>query len=325
MWHFERPTHIDPSPDWNSTITGREFTAKSFMVPVETAEIEAMILLPNDFSRPSGAVVFTGGSGDGLFQNYRAGFLKTYLQDIFLPRNIAVVYANKRGMGASTGNWKNNTIEGRAADVIAVADAVRDMPEVDAARVGYAGHSQGGWVVVRAAVEDPRTAFVLNFMGPLRKPWDQFENMWHNIYHCEGMTPEEVEKAYQRKASITRIGDAIGALFPIGQIGFDAKFFAYETKGLLAQVSVPLLAVFGGNDFLVDGPANEAFLAAEFNAAVPPNLEVRTIDGLSHAGFQIPDMCDETFAPRSMAVSPELIGAIEDWLARIGYREKRDS
>jgi pimeloyl-ACP methyl ester carboxylesterase len=72
------------------------------------------------------------------------GFLKAYLQDIFLPRGIAVVYVNKRDMGDSTGNWINNTIEGRSSDIQAVADLVRTMPQIDVDRVGYAGHSQGG-------------------------------------------------------------------------------------------------------------------------------------------------------------------------------------
>ena len=57
---------------------------------------------------------------------------------------IAVVYVNKRGMGDSTVNWINNTIEGRSSDIQAVADLVRTMPQIDVDRVGYAGHSQGG-------------------------------------------------------------------------------------------------------------------------------------------------------------------------------------
>ncbi len=317
-WMAEQPVQIDPASDWEATITSDAFSVRSFMVPVDGAEIEAMILLPNDRASPSGAVVFTGGSGDGLFQNYRKAFLKTYLQDVFLPRNIAVVYANKRGMGASTGNWKNNTIEGRAADVIAVANAVRAKPEIDPGKVGYAGHSQGGWVVVRAAAEDPKTAFVLDFMGPLRTPWEQFENMWRNVYVCDGKSPDQVEAALERKRMITNVGRSIGQYAPIGQLEFDAAFFDYETEGLLARVSAPLLSVYGSHDFLVDGPASSAFLASEFPTGAPEHLEVMTFEGLNHGGFHTASLCAETFNSTTTEVSPDLQEAIGDWLTRIG-------
>lgn len=316
-WKAEQPVHIEPAPDWEATITSDAFSVRTFSVPVDGAEIEAMILLPNSRTSLSGAVVFTGGSGDGLFQNYRKAFLKTYLQDVFLPRNIAVVYANKRGMGASTGNWKNNTIEGRAADVIAVANVVRAMPQIDPGKVGFAGHSQGGWVIVRAAVEDPQTAFALNFMGPLRTPWDQFENMWRNVYACDGKSADQVEAALGRKKQITNVGRAIGKRIPIGQLQFDAAFFDYETRGLLAKVSAPLLSVYGSHDFLVDGPANEAFLTSEFPDGVPAHLEAMTFEGLNHGGFRTSSICAETFNSSSLDHSEELQAAIADWLTRI--------
>jgi len=169
-WRAEQPIARSPSGGWEASISSPDFSAQSSTVAVDGVVVEAMILRPATPTRPVGAVVFVGGSGDGLFQNSAPGVLKTHLQDIFLPRGIAVVYANKRGMGGSTGNWMNNTIEGRASDLIAVAKAVRDRPGVDPTRAWIAGHSQGGWVVLRAGAQDPDTAFVLDFMGPLRSP-----------------------------------------------------------------------------------------------------------------------------------------------------------
>jgi pimeloyl-ACP methyl ester carboxylesterase len=318
-WKAEQPIPMSPSSDWQASITSPDFSAETFFVSADGAEIEAMILLPNSATELMGAVVFSGGSGDGLFQNYAPDFLKTYLQDVFLPRGIAVVYANKRGMGASTGNWMNNTIEGRAADLIAVANAVRDMSGIDPQGVGFAGHSQGGWVVVRAAVEDPQTAFVLNFMGPLRSTKDQFDYMWHEVYTCEGKSPEEVERAFARKDWVTRVAMRIGRFFPIGMLEFDSKFFLYETDGLLAQVSAPLLSIYGGNDILVSGPENEAYLGGQFPDGVPQNLEAITIEGLNHTGNPTPNVCAGIWGQGPHDRSPALVSTIDTWLSRIGY------
>lgn len=318
-WKAEQPIPIAPSDDWEASIASPDFVAEPFFVPVDGAKIEAMILLPNDAPGPMGAVVFTGGSGDGLFQNYAPGFLEFCLQDIFLPRGMAVVYANKRGMGASTGNWMNSSIEGRAEDLIAVANAVRNRPDIDAERVGVAGHSQGGWVVVQAVVQDPQIAFVLNFMGPLRTTKDQFDYMWRQVYACEGKNTEEVERAFARKDRITRFAMRIGRYIPIGMLEFDSKFFLYETDGLLAQVSAPILSIYGGNDVLVSGPANEAFLESQFPDGVPQNLEAVTLDGLNHTGNPTPNVCAGLWGAGPHDRSPELVAAIDTWLARIGY------
>ena len=98
-WKAEQPIPRTPSANWEASISSGDFLATTFQVMVEGADLEAMLLLPNSLDVPSGAVVFGGGSSDGLFQDYAPGFLKSYLQDIFLPRGIAVVYVNKRGMG----------------------------------------------------------------------------------------------------------------------------------------------------------------------------------------------------------------------------------
>ncbi|MCB1331867.1 MAG: alpha/beta fold hydrolase, partial [Maritimibacter sp.] len=317
-WIKEQPVHRTPAPDWEASITLPGVAAVPFTVPVAGATLEALMLKP-EASGPVGAVVFAGGSGDGLFQAYAPGFLKTYLQDIFLPRDIAVVYVNKRGMGASTGNWMNNTIEGRAADINAVAAAVRAMAGIDPARVGLAGHSQGGWVVIEAAAADPATAFVLDLMGPLRSTWDQFDNMWHNVYACDGREGASLERACARKAWITRAGMAVGGVLPIGMLEFDRHFFTYDNEGLLAQISAPMLAVYGGTDILVDGPANEVYLRAAFPDGVPDNFEAVTLPGLNHSGYQRADICDETTGTGPQDASPELTATLEDWLSRIGY------
>ena len=166
---------------------------------------------------------------------------------------------------------------------------------------------------------EPATAFVLNFMGPLRTTLDQFENMWRNTYACNGLAGDRLERAYAWKRRITRLGMAVGGVLPIGMLEFDRKFFAYDNSGLLAELDAPMLAVYGGTDILVDGPANEATLAAAFPDGVPDHLEAVTFPGLNHIGYLQADICDNAWDTGPDDASPELIAAIEDWLTRIGY------
>ena len=65
-WIKEQPIHRTPAPDWEASITLPGVAAVPFTVPVAGATLEALMLKP-EASGPVGAVVFAGGSGDGLF------------------------------------------------------------------------------------------------------------------------------------------------------------------------------------------------------------------------------------------------------------------
>lgn len=59
------------------------------------------------------------------------------------------------------------SLEEPAGDARASAEMLRKEALIDPVRVGYWGHSQGGWLVPIAAASDPRTAFVVSYSGPV--------------------------------------------------------------------------------------------------------------------------------------------------------------
>ena len=79
--------------------------------------------------------------GKGIFT---PGFTEQLIESLYLPRDMAILYFNKRGIGESTGNWKWGSIERRADDLLAAVEYLRAMPEIDPDAVGIIGHSQGG-------------------------------------------------------------------------------------------------------------------------------------------------------------------------------------
>ena len=94
---------------------------------------------------------------DVYFPAIRAGLL---------DRGIAAASFDKRGVGESTGDWRDTGPAEQAADVAAQLACVRGTLGVDAARLGLFGHSQGGWVVLEVASADPSVAFVVTNSGP---------------------------------------------------------------------------------------------------------------------------------------------------------------
>ncbi len=85
----------------------------------------------------------------------------------FLARGgIAVAIYDKRGAGASTGNYRESeSFDLLAKDAEVVHAVLRRTARVDSARVGLWGRSQGGWVVARAAAREPSVAFLALIVG----------------------------------------------------------------------------------------------------------------------------------------------------------------
>jgi dipeptidyl aminopeptidase/acylaminoacyl peptidase len=175
-----------------------EASRRLFSIPSGNAEIEAELVIPEGGSDRKGAVIFSGGSGAGGFQNYVPGFNEELLESLFLPRDIAVLYINKRGVGESTGNWKWGSIERRTEDALAAAAYLRQLPEINPEGIGLAGHSQGGWVVMEAGGLDPDLAFIISLSGPTVTPREQDMARVGISLKCEGATEKKIRRVLNR-------------------------------------------------------------------------------------------------------------------------------
>ena len=194
--HF--PIPIEPSENWEPFVSSLDVQREAFFVDSDGTKLEADLFIPNGGREKKPAVIFSPGSGDSLYQNYAWGLIETYVLDVFLSHDFAVLLVNKRGMGQSEGNYVQNSIEGRAADLYASAKSLMSHPNIDPENIGLIGHSQGGWVVTKAAADHPEIAFFISLAGPT---YTMQENSSDNTYHyglCQGMNEEEVN-AYVEK------------------------------------------------------------------------------------------------------------------------------
>lgn len=68
-----------------------------------------------------------------------------------MDAGFAVLSYDKRGVGGSSGDWREASMDDLAADAAAALGFLRTRPGVRADAVGLFGHSEGGWLVLRAA------------------------------------------------------------------------------------------------------------------------------------------------------------------------------
>ncbi len=104
-----------------------------------------------------GAVVLVHGSGPET----RWGTSR-YIADRLARAGIAALIYDKRGSGASGGDWRTASFEDLARDALAGVDLLDARPGIDPARIGIHGHSQGGVIGPLAATLAPgKIAFVV--------------------------------------------------------------------------------------------------------------------------------------------------------------------
>jgi pimeloyl-ACP methyl ester carboxylesterase len=313
------PLPIKPSASWESYISSLDVQREAFFVDSDGVMLEADLFIPNGGRAGKPAVVFSPGSGDSLYQNYAPGFVETYILDLFLARDFAVLLVNKRGMGQSEGNYTKSSIEGRAADLYAAVQSVQSHPGIDEENIGLIGHSQGGWVVGHTAAEHADIAFFISLAGPTMTMFEQGADMYAHEGRCTGLEDEALDAYVAKRTNRTRLGIRIGEIINFGMFGFDARSQHYNPKDALTTVANPGLFVYAEKDFLVTPALNIARMNEIFAGDIPPHIRMVMVDDATHIFRLVDDPCDSAADPEAYPLSTQLTDILHSWLTEQGY------
>jgi len=128
------------------------------LYPTSGTTLAGTLYLPLD-SGPHPVMVFQFGSSDWQRANIP-------VDTSWTDRGLAILIFDRRGLGGSGGVCCDANIKLLADDLLAGVDAVAQYPDVDPARIGIFGFSQGGWVVPEAASRVQHLAFSIIGSGP---------------------------------------------------------------------------------------------------------------------------------------------------------------
>ncbi|MEU1371748.1 alpha/beta hydrolase [Streptomyces sp. NPDC005803] len=132
-----------------------------------SVRLSGALALPPPGSVACMGVVLVGGSGPSDRDN------DTFFPPLrrhLLDAGIAVLSYDKRGVGGSSGDWRTATLTDLATDATAAVDFLRSRPEVRSEAVGLFGHSEGGWVVLRASTARDDMPWVITNSCPGTSP-----------------------------------------------------------------------------------------------------------------------------------------------------------
>lgn len=255
--------------------------------------------------------------------------------DELTRRGVAVLRYDDRGVGGSTGAFAAATQRDFASDVKAAFTWLAARPEIDAARIGLIGHSEGATFAELAMQDGADPAWLVALAGPALSGGEIITAQVERISTASGMPAEAVARntAYQRRlmeAVASHADDADAARRALHALLLESGRSADEAARLAAAMSsdwyrgmvahdpaesirairVPMLAVFGGKDLQVPADENAAAVSR-----LKPDGDVVVLPGLNHL-FQPADTgLMAEYGQIETTLDPSVIETVVDWVA----------
>lgn len=270
-------------------------------------------LLRTPKASPAPAMIIAIGSGAVSYRPQWApdGDLRLFksVAETFLDMGISVLLLEKRGVNRSGGNWGTTDFAGRSRDVKAAIDYLRRRSDILGGQIGLCGHSQGGWIVQQAAADYPRdVACIIMLAGPACSVKEQVLYDYRMQYTRQGLTPSAIERKTRTLKSNL---DLLGAISPAIKVHPLSYMINYDPKDVLPRIRCPVLAVFAGNDTLVEAESNARCLRQGMKRGGNTRCKVVTIPQATHYFFLAPRFYD--WKTTDHTTCPSLVEALRTW------------
>jgi hypothetical protein len=244
------------------------------------------------------AVIFVQGSGaEGRWAN-------AYLADYVARHEMVALTFDKRGVGASTGDWRSSTMQDLAADARAGVDLLAHRADVAAGKIGVYGHSQGGQLAAAVAENNPSVSWIVAADFPIGPQYLQdlyrVDTMLATMY--SGKTLADAQALYAEFVDVARTAGshdklradirAAGNAAWLPDLGIPSdeswiwswypRVANYDDTASWGAVRVPVLLLFGADDALVPVQAGIAQTTAILKAHGQAAVTVRVFRGADH-------------------------------------------
>jgi uncharacterized protein len=256
----------------------------------------------------------------------------------FIRHGISVLAYDKRGVGASTGDWNTASLDDLAGDVVAGFEFLKTHSDIDAAQIGLLGWSQAGWIMPLAAIRAKDIAFLISVSGAGVPVWETTLDQAHNEMTARGMRPEAVESivglmklqyefartgqgwdayAATRDKIAARLGGRPPDTFPGSpdhpSWQFMRRLYFHDPAPTLRRFQVPTLALFGELDNNIVAGKNKAAWEAALKAGGHRDYTLRILPKANHLQLEA-KVGSNAEMPSLRRFVPEYFTTIHEWL-----------
>ena len=261
------------------------------------------------------------------------------LSDYLTRHGIAVLRADDRGTGKSTGDFSKATTADFATDVEAGIGYLKTRPEVNLHKIGLVGHSEGGVIAPMVAVRNKDVAFVVMMAGT-GVPGDQvIVAQSEAIEIASGKSPAEAAKDAATEREVMTLIETetdkeklekelqqkLTGQIPEGQIGAQIKqvtspwmryFLTYDPATALRKLTCPVLAINGSLDKQVLPDQNLPPIRKALQESGNKHYEIEELPGLNHLFQTAKTGAPNEYAQIEETMSPVALEKISSWIVK---------
>lgn len=297
------------------------------------------LTLPKTSIKNPPVVILISGSGPQDRDESFAGHKPFLVLADYLTRNgIAVLRYDDRGFGSSTGDFSNATTADFANDVLSVIDFLNKRKDINTAKIGLIGHSEGAIIAPMVANTSKDIAFIVMLAGTgilgkevsLTQAIDyrnfavpdeqQYRTYVKNAIEIASSDKEheliksELTTFYQNSAILASMlpADAnkeefIENLVATRTTPWIKYFYNYNPATEIKKLNIPAFVLYGGNDTQVPPKYHLEPVKKALSDSKSKDYEVVLLERLNHL-FQESKtghiseytQIEETFAPKAL-------------------------
>ncbi|MCW3100635.1 MAG: hypothetical protein JWL77_6253 [Chthonomonadaceae bacterium] len=309
------------------------------------------LTLPKPLTAPAPAVLLISGSGpnnrDEEILNHQ---LFLVLADYLTRRGIAVLRYDKRGIGKSTGSYAQATSADFAADAEAGVAYLKARKEVDGAKIGLIGHSEGGLIAPLVASRNKSVAFIVLMAGPGLNGEEILYRQTALIAKAVGETDEFIadnRKVQEKMFAVVKAeNDPVAAkqkmktvvdkfwngltlvqrtalkseepLYAQGNALLNPwmrYFLTYDPVPALQKVTCPVLALNGSKDMQVPPQADLSTIETALKAGGNRDYTIKELPNLNHLFQNCTTGSPSEYGSIEETLSPVALQTMGDWIA----------
>jgi uncharacterized protein len=290
---------------------------------------------------PFPAVVLIAGSGrldrDETMHDHRPFLV---LADYLTRHGIAVLRADKRGVGESDGEFRSATTTDFAMDCEAGVAYLETRREIDRGKIGLMGHSEGGLIACMLAARNPDVVFIVLLAAPGVTGWELAGQQARRSAEIHGLNPEEAEQRNKGVAALLRdekdetilrqrlnqmFSDVAepqrNALVESLALPWQREMVSLNPADYLAKVKCPVLAINGENDVTVEPKSNLSAIRYALESAGNSDFEVAELPGLNHHFQTCATSTGTEYGQIEETLAPVALEKIVEWIRNTLHRQ----
>lgn len=301
------------------------------------ATLAATLTVPTG-KGPFPAVLLVTGSGpqdrdETVFGHHPFLVLADYLT----RRGIAVLRADDRGTGASTGSYATATTADFATDAEAGITYLTTRPEIDRNRLGLIGHSEGGVIAPMVATRSPAVAFIVLMAGTGVRGDEVLVEQVRLLARASGKSETEADKLATQQRQVLalieqekdnavlekKLTEKLGALALDSQSTAQIKaiqspwfryFMLYDPAVALRKTTCPVLAINGERDIQVSPRQNLPAIRKALEEAGNRDFRTEELPGLNHLFQTAKTGSVAEYAEIEETMAPVALERVTNWI-----------